>query len=271
MIAVPALAMAAAPQASASPSPTAKPSIFGGGFADPAAVPFAAAILYRGRFICSGSVVDSRHVVTAGHCAQFKLGKLQVVTGRYDLRQLATGQAHPVVAKYVHPDYRRKGRHDLSVFALGTPTSSPAVTLAQTAEGNADAAPGRALTVAGWGGTTPFHENPPGFLKSTSVNAVKQKRCGQVYGKGFVGKTMICGQGPKRTPGNKRSLRSSPCAGDSGGPLLGTNPDGAARLVGVVSYGPHLCGLPFAPIAYAKTYDPSGLAFLGAALSVPAP
>ena len=253
-------------------SSTAAPRILGGGAADPAATPFAAAILFQDRFVCSGSLVGPRHVVTAGHCAQAKLSDLTVVTGRPDLRNLTVGQVSAVIAKYVHPDYKGKGRHDLAVFGLATASPSPTIPIAQTARGQRHRAPGQQLTVAGWGATTPFQDRPPGFLKSTVVNAVNKKQCGKIYGKGFVGGTMVCAKGAPLRPGNKRSLRTSPCAGDSGGPLFGTLPTtGEARLVGLVSFGPRICGLPFAPVAYAKTFDPSGLEFLGGAIFTPLP
>ncbi len=260
--------IAAAPAQAAKPAgPQPQPRILGGGPADPATFPFAAAVLFQNRFACSGSVLDPRHIITAGHCAQAKLGEISVVTGRSDLRNLSTGQATPITAKYVHPDYPRKARHDLAVFTLANPTPAPAVTLAQSAEGDLAALPGTQLTVAGWGATTPFQDKPPGFLKTTLVNALNTTRCSKIYGRGFFGPSMVCAAGNKTNPRNKRSLRTSPCAGDSGGPLLGTNADGAVRLLGVVSYGPRLCGLPFAPVAYAKTFDAGALEFISAAIA----
>ena len=86
---------------------TPQPRILGGGAADPSLWPFAAAVLAKGRFICSGSVVSPRHIVTAGHCGEPKVGELQVVTGRPNLRDTSVGEVHQVIAKYVHPDYRK--------------------------------------------------------------------------------------------------------------------------------------------------------------------
>ena len=40
-----------------------RPYVLGGGPADPAQWPYAAAILYRGKFICSGSVIGPREVL----------------------------------------------------------------------------------------------------------------------------------------------------------------------------------------------------------------
>ncbi len=262
-----AASLAAAGPSSASPGDaTPQPRIIGGGAADPAAFPFAAAILAKGRFICSGSIVTPRHVVTAGHCAIPRLADLQVVTGRYDLRDATTGQVSSVAAKFVHPDFKRKARHDLAVFGLTTPTASPGIAIATTAEGDAITARGKPLGVAGWGATTPFQDKLPGFLKSTTVSAVAKKRCFRRYGKAFASVTMVCAQGVKLNPGSKRSLRTSPCAGDSGAPLIG-----GSRLVGVVSFGPRLCGLPFSPVVYGKTFDASALQFLGGAILVPLP
>lgn len=262
-----AASLAAAGPTSASPGDaTPQPRIIGGGAADPATFPFAAAILAKGRFICSGSVVSPRHVVTAAHCSIPKLAELQVVTGRYDLRDTSKGQASAVAAKFVHPDYRRTARHDIAVFGLATATPSPVIQVATPAEGAAAVAPGNSLSVAGWGATTPFQTKLPGFLKTTSVASITGKLCAKRYGKIFRGTSMVCAQGTKLNPGRKTSLRTSPCAGDSGGPLVGSS-----RLLGVVSFGPRLCGLPFAPVVYGKTFDASAVEFIGAAVSTPLP
>jgi secreted trypsin-like serine protease len=64
---------------------------------------------------------------------------------------------------------------------------------------------------------------------------------------------MICAQGAPIKKG-RLAPRTSPCGGDSGGPLIADTPNGP-RLVGAVSFGPSLCGLPFAPVVYARVAD----------------
>jgi secreted trypsin-like serine protease len=237
--------------------------VLGGGPADFAQWPFAAAILRKGRFHCSGSVLNATHVLTAGHCAiGFKTGTLSVVTGRPDLRDTSVGQVHAVSAKFVSTPFKR---HDLSVLRLATPTSSPGVTLASPEEDFTATAPGLSLRVAGWGATTIFHRRLPGFLKATVVNVKPKRKCFRAYRKGFKSVSMICAQGAPIKKG-RLAPRTSPCGGDSGGPLIADTPNGP-RLVGAVSFGPSLCGLPFAPVVFARVAD--DLDFLVAAVLQP--
>jgi secreted trypsin-like serine protease len=202
-------------------------------------------------------------VITAGHCAErIKPGRLSVITGRADLRQGSVGQVLPVSRIFVDPVQRR---HDIAVLALAAPTTSPAITLADEAVDDVATARGSLLRVAGWGATTLFQDKLPGFLKTTSVFALTKKPCFRPYGKAFKSVSMICARGPKL--GKKKFAgRTSPCAGDSGGPLISDTPAGP-RLVGTVSFGPRLCGDPFAPVVYARVSD--DLAFINAAVVAP--
>ena len=264
------LAPAASASGTAGPAPRGDearqaptPYILGGGAADFSQWSFAAAILHRGRFHCSGAIIDARHVLTAGHCAiGIKAGKLSVVTGRADLRDGAAGQVHAVRAKYVSNPQRR---NDLSMLRLATPTSTPPVAVATRDEDRAATAEGLPVRVAGWGATTMFHSKLPGFLKATALTVRSNRRCLKAYGKTYKGVSMICAQGAPLKKG-RFAPRTSPCGGDSGGPLVADTPAGP-RLVGTVSFGPSLCGLPFAPVAFARVSD--DLDFIAAALAAP--
>lgn len=270
LLACAALLVPAAAVAGAGPAPRGDkvrqaptPYILGGGAADFSQWSFAAAILHRGRFHCSGAIIDSRHVLTAGHCAiGIKARRFSVVTGRADLRDGAAGQVHAVSAKYVSNPQRR---NDLSMLRLATPTSSPPVAVATRDEDRAATAEGLPVRVAGWGATTMFHSKLPGFLKATALRVRSNRRCLKAYGKTYKGVSMICAQGAPLKKG-RFAPRTSPCGGDSGGPLVADTPAGA-RLVGTVSFGPSLCGLPFAPVAFARVSD--DLDFIAAALAAP--
>lgn len=263
LLACAALVGPAAATAGAEASPKLPRYILGGEPADFSRWPFAAAILQSGRFHCTGSVLDANHVLTAGHCAVgISVGKLRVVTGRPDLRDPSVGQVHAVAAKFVSSPQLR---HDLSILRLATPTSAPPVALATPGEDFTATAPRLPLRVAGWGATTIFHRKLPGFLKSTNLAVRPKRKCFAVYGKSFMGVSMICAQGARLKKG-RYAPRTSPCGGDSGGPLVADTP-GGPRLVGTVSFGPGICGLAFSPVVFARVAD--DLDFIAAAVSAP--
>ncbi len=268
-----ALVAATSSQTQAAPAPQ-QERIVGGGPAAIEQLPYMAGIFFKGKYGCAGSVIGPRHILTAAHCVIGPATDYTVVTGRTNLSDGTVGQVIPVVQTFVSPDYK-KGRgkssgHDLAVFALASPTTAPPIAVATEAEGAAVSAPGSAYGTAGWGVTNPFKNIPSvGQLKLTFMNAVSNKRC-KPYRKDFKPLTMICTLGGRLVPGSKRSFRTSPCSGDSGGPLGATTP-GGPRIIGVVSYGPNLCGLPPAPAVFARAYDTAARAFIATAVFTPLP
>jgi len=211
--------------------PVAHRSIIGGSPADPAQFGFAVALLYRGRFICSGSVIAPTKILTAGHCgAGFSPSDLTVVAGRPNLSDAASGQAIAVTAISVHPDYGF-GLHDVSVLTLSQPAGVPPVPLATGAVDSASTFPGATLSVAGYGDRNPFifGREKVGSLHTTTETV--RTNCVRFDRAAFVPEGMICalGQRFRGTP-----LHRSTCFGDSGGPLVTLTPSGA-QLVGVNS------------------------------------
>jgi secreted trypsin-like serine protease len=234
-------------------------SIVGGAAADFAHWRFAVAIFYRKHFICGGSVIAPTKVLTAAHCAVgLKVGKYRVVANRPRLKNTTEGERLDVVAKQVHPDYKRTLRHDLAVLTLAEPTTAPPVALATPEEDVTATSPGEQLRVAGWGARDPFAFFLPGFLKETRERVRRGRRCKRIYGsQAFSGRTMICAQGRRIL--HARGLRTQVCSGDSGGPLVADTPAGP-REVGVVSYAGFICGDPSTPSVYARVSD--GLDFI---------
>ena len=203
-------------------------------------------------------------VLTAAHCVVgLRVGRLGVVVGRPRLRNTRVGARIAVVAKSVHPDFLKNGRHDLALLTLASPTSVPPIAPATREEDDAAAQPGHVLRVAGWGSRDPFGARYPRFLKKTNQRVLSIRRCKRIYGgRAFSGVSMICATG-RRAPRWSRTFRfrinMSPCFGDSGGPLVADTPDGP-RQVGVVSFGGPICGDAYFPAVYARVSD--GLSFI---------
>ncbi len=252
--------------AAAKEGPTARPSIVGGKVADPAAWPFAAAILFDGRVGCGASVLSSTKVLTAAHCALgISLTRLQVVTGRPNLADPGAGQSSGVLSATVHPDFTVTGDHDLAVLRLATPTSAPAV-IPATPSDNGAIAPGKRVQVAGWGSQKPGGGSISAVLKQTTLRVLRARPCLSIFDPhNFNPGSMFCAQGTKKIGKKSKKQFTSACRGDSGGPVIANTPAGV-RQVGVVSFGPRKCGKVF-PAVYAKVS--SGSDFIAAAVAAP--
>src|SRR5436190_16822705 len=244
-------------------APRAHSSIVGGTPANPAQFPYAVAIFRKGHMHCSGSVIAPTKVLTAGHCVDgFNLANFQVIVGRPDLRNVATGQTIPVTSGRVHPDFEQTALHDVAVLNLAQPTSVPPIALATADQNNATTFPGAGLQVAGYGATKPFGVHLSPFLKTTTEIVRTDRRCLRAYSRDlFAPQSMICSLGAKRKHAGRFKIHTSACSGDSGGPLVANTATGPVE-VGTVSYGGALCGLPAAPSVYSRVS--SSLDFINA-------
>jgi secreted trypsin-like serine protease len=255
-----ALTTVAAPPGTAG-KPRGHSAIVGGGPANPAQWPYAVAIFRKGHMHCGGSVIAPTRVLTAGHCvAGFNLAKFQVIVGRPNLRDPAAGQSIGVSSGRVHPDFEQTGLHDVAVLNLAQPTSAAPIALTTPEQSAAATVPGSRLRVAGYGATTPFGTQLSRFLRSTVEIIRTDSRCLKAYTKDlYAPESMICALGAKRKKPGRFKIHTSACSGDSGGPLVADTPTGAV-VVGTVSYGGALCGLPAAPTVYSELA--SSLAFI---------
>jgi len=182
---------------------------------------------------CGASVIDSTHVLTAGHCTwQTPTTDIYAQVHRHNLNvspASESGQVRNVVKMILHPKYDPVGiNNDVAIWVLDQPLDSVTpITLDRDGTG---LTPGTSVRVMGWG-TTTYEGNPSSLLLQVNLQIIDQSQCKAAYANvenAEITNVMLCSGTPT---GGKDS-----CQGDSGGPLV-INADTSPVQVGVVSFG----------------------------------
>ncbi|RFU79935.1 trypsin-like serine protease [Trichoderma arundinaceum] len=202
--------------------------IVGGTSAALGEFPYIVSLSNSNGHFCGGVLVNSRTVVTAGHCSvDTSASSVKVRAGT--LTWASGGTQVGVSQIIVHPNYVvRSGGipdFDVAVWHLSSPiAASSTIGYAKlTASGN-DPASGSTVTTAGWGTTNENSNTLPARLLKVSVPVVSRTTCNSDYSGGVTNNMFCAGL----TQGGKDS-----CSGDSGGPIV----DASGTLIGVVSWG----------------------------------
>jgi secreted trypsin-like serine protease len=174
-------------------------------------------------FTCTGTVVSSNVILTAGHCAEDTTtgsvnppGGYAVVTGSLDWTDVTTRQVSGVSQVIAYPGYNPStGQGDAALLVLSTPTTAPAIPLA-TASDVGLLAPGTASTISGWGETVGGDPNSTPTALQWAITVVQSPSyCDQQLSSfaPFDPYTQVCAL-------NYPYDNTGTCFGDSGGPLL---------------------------------------------------
>lgn len=227
--------------------PSATAAIVGGEAATAGTFPSVAEIVYNlgngmGEF-CTGTVVSSNVVLTAGHCVEDlttgtvdAASNFTVYTGSVDPTD-APDQALGVSEVLPYPDFDLlTDSGDAGLLVLSTPTTAPAMTLATAANVNLIQA-GNAVAVAGWGLTDPSDSMLPYNLQWAVMGTQSPAFCAEQAdpdGLGFDPTYEFCAIDPTNEA-------ISTCHGDSGGPVLATPAAGQLVEVGIIDRGDANC------------------------------
>jgi secreted trypsin-like serine protease len=218
--------------------------IVGGIEATPNSWPWTVSLRVQDHF-CGGTLIDTRHVLTAAHCLTGASSySLRVVAGLHQRLNLNTGrtQVMGVSRIFLHEQYNSAiHAHDIAVIRLSQPVQLNTYVSLICLPGP-DPQESATVTVAGWGST--YKGSPlPNALRQVTVK-VTNAQAKASYPAYFNAQRQI-GAGMPYT-GGKDS-----CQGDSGGPLM-YNSNSQWYLSGVVSFG-YDCARGNYPGVYTRT------------------
>ncbi|XP_017864477.1 PREDICTED: trypsin beta [Drosophila arizonae] len=189
---------------------------------------FIVSLHYEGSFVCGGSLVRERIVLSAAHCF---LGRtktsLWVVKG--GVSNLNDDGPTIDVKDYVIPSAFDQFRMnmDVAVLLLAAPLVGKNIKKIELCK--TKLLPSMVLTVSGWGLTDPDGTHAQQTLRSVSVPVIKKKKCKQVYQPSIeITNSMFCAS----LLGKKDA-----CTFDSGGPFVYKDASGHKQLCGIVSFG----------------------------------
>ncbi len=177
--------------------------------------------------VCGGTLIDSRHVLTAAHCVgTTNSSAITITAGLHNKKndERATQQKRIVERIFKHPGYNDKTiENDITILRLAQPVQFNKYVQPACLPGP-DPKPNANVVLIGWGATQvgggAYHE-----LKQTKVKVVGN--CQEHWGTKIDEDKQIC-VGDVTTG-------DSACQGDSGGPMLYEH-NGQWVVVGVTSF-----------------------------------
>lgn len=188
--------------------------IVGGSEATPHSIPWQVGLVLLGGSspFCGGTLIGSRHVLSAAHCSQ-AVSNFDILVGEHDLTDGSDGTIYPVQSYSEHPNYNSDSEptYDFVVITLAHKVVLGDVAIhaclpTETLDDNYLS--GKTLTVSGWG-RLETDGHLPSVLHTVDVPFVPNTECNEAYS-GRITEVMLCA-------GNVVEGGVDSCQGDSGG------------------------------------------------------
>jgi secreted trypsin-like serine protease len=209
------------------------------------------------RTYCGGAFIRPNIVLTAAHCVvggdNSALGGIRnhvVISGAAKLGDPRM-VSYDITDVLVHPRYSQLETggldYDFALIRVAQRFTGRPIELVSAAE-NAAVTVNMPVQVTGWGRVQPFG-NQATELQKLTVYVVSRADCNNAAShNGVITSRMLCA-------GVKEGDKGA-CQGDSGGPLTApVGPDGARRLIGVVSWGDPACTVKNKPAIYGRVHE----------------
>ncbi|XP_064543166.1 seminase-like [Drosophila montana] len=185
------------------------------------------ALRYQGEFVCGGSLIAERIVVSAGHCFLGRSKKyLWSITGGIS-RLNEKGIKGELLDYLVPAVFSENTMHmDVAVLLLLRPLKGP--NISKIGLCSKKQLEGMELTVSGWGLSDPYASSPHQNVRSVKVPIININQCKQAYRRAMtITYSMLCAG----VLGHKDA-----CTFDSGGPIVYQD-ENQKELCGIVSFG----------------------------------
>jgi len=239
--------------------------IVGGFEAVPGSWPWQAYLIWKGSFICGGTLIHPQWVLSAGHCfyGDENAGHYKIRLGEHNDEVDEGWEQNIAVEKVIiNPDYDdNEIDWDFTLVKLAEPAKlndhvAPACFPSKEDDLETTFPPEQDCIVTGWGSIDPDGEVYGPVLKQDYAQLFSNKECGQAIGHvNWITDRMICAG--FRMTGNDDPERCATLGyGDSGGPLVCRHPDtGRWTHIGAVSWGEFCVAGHYTPGVYANTIN----------------
>uniref|UniRef100_A0A7M5X9U8 Uncharacterized protein n=2 Tax=Clytia hemisphaerica TaxID=252671 RepID=A0A7M5X9U8_9CNID len=235
------------PQGSCGRPQVAMSRVVGGQNAKAHSWPWQIGLHRNGGFMCGGSIINSRWVVTAAHCVHRRSASdFKVKLGDHDRRRNEGEQFIQVSKIITHQGYGSLN-NDIALLQLATPAkfSKNVQPVCLPSQGQYPKV-GSKCYITGWGKI----RHPGGshtILQQLALTIQDKNTCSRKNSKyARITDAMLC------AANTDVSANQSGCHGDSGGPFVCQNSDGSWALHGAVSWGSPRCDIKDAFTVFAR-------------------
>ncbi|KAM7354830.1 seminase-like [Cochliomyia hominivorax] len=198
------------------------PRIVGGVETTISQVPYLINLRQNGQFICGGSLITPKCVLTAAHCVSGNPASSLIINAGTS-KLSVPGIQRQVEKTFVSSLYSPLTLDmDVAILKLTEPLRGQniaTIPLCSQRPGNNEY-----VRISGWGITSETNQLPPNQVRTVNVRVISKANCSKSYaGKAYISSTMFCAS----VPGQRDS-----CSGDSGGPVVYNG-----QVCGIVSWG----------------------------------